>query len=347
MAYDAILVVSFGGPEGPADVLPFLENVTRGRGIPAERLAEVAKHYEQFGGRSPLNDQTRALLAALTDELERFGHGDLPLYWGNRNWHPYLADTVEEMARDGVTNALAFVTSAYSSYSGCRQYLDDIAQARQRVGSSAPRIDKIRTFHDHPGFVATQAELVNGVLAGMAADVLAQTRLAFCAHSIPVGQADGCDYQEQLLETARLVVDRLDHQLPWDLVFQSRSGPQQVPWLEPDIVDHIDSLDPQSVRGLVLVPIGFLSDHLEVLYDLDLVAIDHAAGRGIDARRAPTVGVHPQFVGAVRLLIEERLDPAQPRLCAGVNQARPDRCPVGCCPNPGRATTIVGRPAQR
>ena len=339
MAYDAILVVSFGGPEGPDDVLPFLENITRGRGVPPERLAAVADHYQQFGGRSPLNDQTRALVSALAGQLDSVGLGHIPLYWGNRNWHPYVADTVRRMAGDGIGHALAFVTSAYSSYSGCRQYLDDLAAARAEVGPTAPRIDKIRVFHDHPGFVETQAELVNSVLAGMAADVLDHTRLAFSAHSIPAGQAAGCDYEAQLRETAGLVAARLSRRLPWDLVFQSRSGPPQVPWLEPDVLDHIDTLDPGEVRGLVLVPIGFLSDHIEVLYDLDVLAIDHAAAKGIDARRAPTVGVEPAFVAAIGALIEERLDPQRPVLALGSNGPRPNVCPQGCC-RPGQPVNI-------
>ncbi len=328
--YDAFLLVSFGGPEGPDDVMPFLRNVTRGRGVPDERLAEVAEHYRHFGGVSPINAQCRELLSALRGEL------DLPIYWGNRNWHPYLADTVREMTADGIRSALAFVTSPYGSYSSCRQYLDDIAKARAEVGEGAPAIHKLRHYHDHPGFIAPQVDAVRAAWDKLPADRRDSARLLFTAHSIPASMAasagpDGGRYEAQLREVAGLVAgDR-----PWDLVWQSRSGPPQVPWLEPDIVDHLEALAKNGVTGVVVSPIGFISDHLEVVWDLDTEAAVAADRLGLDFVRAATPGTDPRFVDMIRELVGERVAGADRRALGRVPTW--DFCPEGCCPAPRRA----------
>ena len=323
--YDAVIVVSFGGPEGPDDVLPFLENVTRGRNVPPERLQIVAKQYERFGGVSPINAQNRALVAALDAELVRSGRG-LPVYWGNRNWHPYLADTVRQMRDDGVERALAFVTSGYSSYSSCRQYLENIEAAREAVGPGAPVIDKLRQFYDHPGYVGPFARNLAVALEGLPSD----THIAFTAHSIPVAMAESSDYVAQLRETARLVADRGAPDYPYELVFQSRSGAPSQPWLEPDIGAHIEALAAQHVPAVVVVPIGFVSDHMEVVYDLDVLAAGRAKAASIAFARAATPGTDPEFVSMIRELIDERLDSSTPRLALGMLGVRPDVC-AGCC----------------
>jgi len=327
--YDAILVVSFGGPEGPDDVIPFLENVTRGRGIPRERLEEVGAHYHLFGGRSPINDQCRSLIAALEPVLAEAGI-ELPVYWGNRNWHPLLEDTVATMTADGITRALAFVTSATSSYSACRQYREDIQRAREAVGVDAPVIDKIRQYYDHPGFIEPMID--NTQLAIDRLDEL--PRLVFTAHSIPLSMASTSDYEAQLREVARLVAAGVGH-LEWDLVWQSRSGPPQVPWLEPDINDHLETLAVSGTEDVVIVPIGFISDHMEVLFDLDTEAVETAARLGISMTRAATVGVDTRFVSMIVELIEERRSGATAR-ALGELAIRPDVCAVDCCPPPTR-----------
>jgi ferrochelatase len=330
-AYDAVVVVSFGGPEGSDEVIPFLENVLRGRPAPRQRLEQVAAHYHRFGGVSPINSQNRALVAALEHELQAHGH-DLAVYWGNRNWHPFLADTVRDMAAAGVKQALAFVTSAYASYSGCHQYLDDIARARADVGPRAPVIDKLRVFYNHPGFI--EANAANLVAALKAAG--GPAHVAFTAHSIPVSMAATSDYVNQLTETARLITEvAAPDGLPWRLVFQSRSGPPGQPWLEPDIGDHLRALASSGVDTVVVAPIGFVSDHMEVVYDLDTEASQVAAGLDLRLIRAATVGTSPPFVTMIRQLIEERLDPAAPRLALGALGPYHDRCPAGCCPPPG------------
>jgi len=338
MEYDAFLLVSFGGPEGPDDVIPFLENVTRGRGVPPERLAEVAGHYRHFGGVSPINAQNRELLAALAPELP-----GLPIYWGNRNWTPYLADTVAQMRADGVRRAIAFVTSAYGSYSGCRQYWDDIDQARAAVGAGAPVIDKIRHFHDHPGFVLSHAEAVTAALGTLPERAPSRTRLVFTAHSIPTvmedrSGPDGHRYTAQLREAAALVGSAAAPELEWDLVWQSRSGPPQVPWLEPDVNDHLEALAADGVRNVVVSPVGFVSDHLEVIWDLDNEAAATAQKLGINFARAATPGVHPRFVAMVRDLVAERQDENRQRHALG-RVPTWDACPVGCCPAPARRPT--------
>jgi protoporphyrin/coproporphyrin ferrochelatase len=331
VAYDAVLLVSFGGPEGPADVLPFLRTVVRGRDVPEPRLAEVAEHYHHFGGVSPLNQQCRRLLAALRPALDTVGVG-LPLYWGNRNWTPYLTATVAQMAQDRIGHALAFVTSPYGSYSSCRQYLDDIDAARAEVGTGAPVIDKIRHYHDHPGYVLPHADAVLAASAQLS-DV-DNPRLVFTAHAIPVAMAatagpDGGRYAAQLRETAALVAQAAGYP-DWDLVWQSRSGPAAVPWLEPDINDHLESLAKSGTAGVVVSPIGFGSDHLEVCWDLDVEAAQTAQRLGLRFARAGTPGDDPRFVAMICDLIQERLDPAHPRARLGAVPVW-DACPDGCC----------------
>ena len=334
-AHDAVLLLSFGGPEGPDDVLPFLENVTRGRGVPAERLAEVAEQYERFGGVSPINGQNRALLAQLQAELDRRGRG-VTVHWGNRNWTPYVEDTVAALASAGARRVLAVTTSAYSSYSACRQYLEDIERAREAAGPTAPVVDKVRPYWNHPGFVLAMVERVHAALELLPGPQRHEARLVFTAHSIPLSMASTSDYQEQLLDAATLVEERLALDLPWDLVFQSRSGPPQVPWLEPDIVDHLHALAGAGTSTVVVVPIGFTSDHMEVLFDLDTQAAAAADALGLTMVRAGTVGTHPLFVRGLADLLDEHLVGA-PAKALGPLGARPAPCPAGCCPAPVRA----------
>ncbi|HET7900701.1 MAG TPA: ferrochelatase [Candidatus Nanopelagicales bacterium] len=341
-SYDAVLLVSFGGPEGPDDVVPYLENVTRGRGIPRERLVEVGAHYTFFGGVSPINAQTRALLDAIRADLADHG-ADVPVYWGNRNWHPYLAETLRAMRDDGITSAACFVTSAYSSYSGCRQYrenlFDAVAQVEADGRGAAPRLDKLRHYFDHPGFVGTMVDHVVDAAVRVGVD---RPRLVFTTHSIPLSSAaasgpDGDAYVAQHREVARLVHEavsaRVDVEPEWDLVYQSRSGPPQVPWLEPDISDHLTAVRGTSTEGVVIVPLGFVSDHMEVLWDLDTVALDHARAIGLPASRAGTVGTDPRFVAVVRDLLLERVGLAPARALSPLGPSH-DVCPGTCCPNP-------------
>jgi ferrochelatase len=327
--YEAVLVVSFGGPEGREEVIPFLENVLRGRNVPRERLLEVADHYYQFDGVSPINEQNRRLVAALQQELSERGPR-LPVYWGNRNWHPFLADTIRRMAEDGIRRALAFITSAYSSYSGCRQYREDIARARNALGQRAPKIDKLRVFFNHPNFVKVHAERVQEALLQLPAELRSEAALVFTAHSIPTAMAANCRYQEQLLETSRLVAEALGRPR-WDLVFQSRSGPPQQPWLEPDVRDFLKDLAGRGVRAVVLSPIGFVSDHLEVIYDLDTEARRLCAELGLQMVRSATPGLHPDFVSMIRELILERMNQSPIRRYLGTLGPGPDFCPVDCC----------------
>jgi len=327
--YDALLIVSFGGPEGMDEVMPFLENVLRGRNVPPARLREVARHYELFGGVSPINEQNRTLIAALKEEMEE-GGPRLPIYWGNRNWHPLLADTLSRMADDGIRSALAFFTSAYSSYSGCRQYREDIERAQALIGERAPRVEKLRAFYNHPGFIEPLVENVRAALDQIPEEERPDAPLAFTAHSIPLSMARDCDYQAQLLETCRLVAEGAGHDR-WRLVFQSRSGPPQQPWLEPDICDHLVELKEAGTRWVVVAPVGFVSDHMEVLYDLDTEARALAEKMGLHMVRAATVGAHPVFVKMIRELILERMTPDQPRRFLGTRGPSHDVCPVDCC----------------
>jgi len=330
-AYDALLVLSFGGPEGMDDVMPFLENVTRGRNIPRERLVEVAEHYAHFGGISPINTQNRALIAALERELADHGI-DLPIYFGNRNWHPLLQDTIDVMRADGVKNALLFVTSAYSSYSGCRQYREDVSRALDALGLNEHdlRFDKIRVFYNHPGFVEPMAQRLRAALESLQQDRREAAEVVFMAHSIPVSMAKGCAYERQLREVSRLVAE-LAGAAHSRLAWQSRSGPAHVPWLEPDILDELDRLHESGVKDVIVVPIGFISDHLEVLFDLDVEAQSRAHELNMNMIRVPTVGTDPIFVAMIRELIEERLQENPERRFLGQLGASHDVCGLGCC----------------
>ena len=357
--YDALLLVSFGGPEGPDDVVPFLENVTRGRGIPRERLEQVGEHYYLFGGRSPINDQNRSFLAAVGADLAANGI-DLPLYWGNRNWDPYLRDTLAEMAADGVTRAACFVTSAYSSWSSCRQYRENLYDAAHGL-EGAPALDKLRHYFNHPGFLEPVAEATLAALAALPDDVRDDARLVFVTHSIPTQMNDasgppdqgGGAYVAQHLSAAEVVSERVaaatGRRHEHDLVFCSRSGAPQVPWLEPDVNDHLERLAADDARAVVLVPIGFVSDHMEVIYDLDTEALATAERLGLPVRRAATAGDDPRFVAVVRDLLLERAAVERgvesSRAAAGSIGPMWDRCPVGCCPNPrGERPALCGGP---
>jgi ferrochelatase len=337
-SYDAFLLVSFGGPEGPADVMPFLQNVTAGRAIPAERLERVAGHYYQFGGVSPINQQCRDLLGAIDKEFAARAV-PLPVYWGNRNWHPHLRDTMAAMAAAGVERALAFVTSAYSSYSSCRQYLGDIEAARSQVGTSAPQVDKIRPYFNHPGYVGSFAAAARAAAAALPDDVAGEFDLIFTAHSIPLSMAAaagpaGGAYQAQLAETARLVANQAGFEMPWWLAYSSRSGPPSQPWLEPDINDLLAERAAAGSRAVVVVPIGFISDHMEVRFDLDIEAAGTARQLGLAYARAATPGTDPMLVSMIADLVAEQLDEKSP-VALGALGAWPGSCPVGCC-GPGR-----------
>jgi ferrochelatase len=342
--YDAFLLLSFGGPEGPDDVMPFLRNVTRGRGVPAQRLEEVAEHYLAAGGVSPLPGQCRQLLAAIGADFAARGV-DLPLYWGNRNWQPYLTATVAAMAAAGVRRAVAFVTSAYSSYSACRQYRDDIERARAEVGPDAPVIDKVRPYFNHPGFIGPFADATSAALQALPPQARGAARLVFTAHSVPAGMAaasgsaaagtaaplQGGRYAAELREAARLITSQaLVPQRDFDLVFQSRSGPPQVPWLEPDIGDHLASLAKEGARGAVIVPVGFTSDHMEVVHDLDVEAAQVAATLGLPLARAAAPMPDPRFAAMVTDLVLERMGRAEPAWLGGFGPATGD-CPADCC----------------
>lgn len=314
MSFDALLWLSFGGPEGPDDVIPFLENVTRGRGVPSERLAEVAGHYHHFGGASPINELNRAAIKAVESELD--GQGlELPVYFGNRNWRPYAEDVVARMKADGVRRALVFPTSAYGGYSACRQYDEDIERARAAVGDDAPELVKLRQYFDHPLFIASFADAVFAARGTLAAEHRDQARLVFTAHSIPLSAdraagppVEGGElYSRQVAEAARLVAAQTGIE-DFDIVWQSRSGPPHVPWLEPDIVDHLGQLHTAGVHAVVVCPIGFVSDHLEVVWDLDNEAAERAAELGMGYARAATPNGDPRFAELVVELVREQLD---------------------------------------
>ncbi len=332
--YDALLVVAFGGPEGPDDVIPFLENVTRGRNVPRERLAEVAHHYARFGGVSPINDQNRALIAALERELASHGI-ELPIYLGNRNWHPFLADTLRDMHDAGVERSLAFFTSAFSSYSGCRQYRENLYEAQIAVGADAPEVLKLRTFYNHPGFIEANADRVRDALGELPEPRRDAARIVFTAHSIPTAMAERCCYADQLAESARLVAGAVGGSA-FSVVYQSRSGSPQVPWLGPDVCDHLRELHAEGVRDVVLSPVGFVSDHVEVLFDLDVEAAEVGEELGLGLVRAGTAGTHPAFVAMIRELVAERLEGGEKRV-VGRFGPWPDVCASSCClPGTGR-----------
>src|SRR4051812_34472563 len=341
MTYDAILLVSFGGPEKNEDVLPFLENVLRGRNVPRERMLSVAEHYYQFGGKSPINDQNRALIAALEVELNTHGI-NLPIYWGNRNWHPMLPDTLAQMKIDGIHRALAFVTASYSSYSSCRQYRENIADAQLAAGDHAPQVDKIRAYFNHPGFIDAMVDRTRHAFEALPPELRNQAHVVYTAHSIPSSMANGCKYVEQLTEASKLVSERLGRSGD-PLVFQSRSGPPTQPWLEPDILDHLRTIHSHGAKAVVIVPIGFVSDHMEVIYDLDTQARDLCAELGMQMVRAGTVGTHPWFVRMIRELMEERLVDAQHRPALGMLGPSHDVCPLDCCPAPARPVVAQAR----
>jgi ferrochelatase len=331
MQYDAILIVSFGGPEKHEDVIPFLENVLRGKPVPRARLLEVAEHYYHFEGRSPINQQVQELKAAIEASLAEHGP-QLPVYLGNRNWHPLLTDTMREMAASGVRRVLAFVTSAWGSYSSCRQYLDNIRDAREAAGPDAPVVDKIRPFYDHPGFLETVAERVRDALGELPSEQRAGAELIFTAHSIPLAMAATSRYESQVREASSLVAGKLRH-CRFSVVWQSRSGSPQQPWLAPDVNDHLRAIAASADRpaAVVLVPIGFLSDHLEVLWDLDVEARATCGQLGLPVVRAGTVGAHPRFVWAIRQLIAERVFNLPERSSLSAIGACPDECPQDCC----------------
>lgn len=359
VAYDGLLLAGFGGPEGQDDVIPFLRNVTRGRGIPDERLEEVAHHYRHFDGVSPINAQNRALKAALEAELARRGI-DLPVYWGNRNWAPYLEEAVRDAAAAGHTNLLALATSAYSSFSSCRQYREDFARVLTETDlAGTVTVDKVRQFFDHPGFVQPFIDGVRDAVAGFLADDVApeSVRVLFSTHSIPTADAErsgpregdvlhrdlgeGGAYAAQHLAVAEAVMSAVAAEVPgaerigWDLVYQSRSGPPSQPWLEPDVNDVIAELPASGVTAVAIVPVGFMSDHMEVLWDLDTEAMDAAAEAGIRAVRTPTPGVDPAFVSGLVDLVEERLNGAPASERAHLTDLGPwyDVCRPACCEN--------------
>ena len=365
--YDALLVVSFGGPEKAEDVVPFLENVTRGRGIPKERLEEVGQHYFLFGGRSPINDLNRAFIAAIEEDFRGAGL-DLPVYWGNRNWDPYLADTLRTMRDDGVRRALCLFTSAYSSYSGCRQYRENLAEAVAEVGECAPRLDRVRHYFNHPGFVEPMVDATLAALADLPARTRNDAHILYVTHSVPTSMNDasglggrylqtgserpGGAYVGQHLSVAAEITDRVrqqtGHRFTTDLVYCSRSGPPHVPWLEPDIGDRIKELAKDGTTAVVAVPIGFVSDHMEVIYDLDTEAKAVAEEVGVAFSRAATAGVDPRFVAMVRDLVLERsaaergAEPDRPAV--GALTASWDVCPAGCCANPrGERPALCGQ----
>jgi|SRR5579862_1724706 len=331
---DAILLLSFGGPDRPEEVMPFLENVLRGRPVPRARMLEVAEHYYHFGGRSPINDQNRALIAALRDVLAAQGP-NLPVYLGNRNWHPLLPDTLRGMAADGVRRAFAFVTSAYSSYSGCRQYLEDIARARAAVGPATPEIFKLRVFYNHPGFIEPMADRVLAALEQIPADHRANAVLTFTAHSVPLSMAETSRYVEQVEEACRLVAERVCRPR-FRLVYQSRSGAPGQPWLGPDVLEYLREVAASGPPPAVLLaPIGFISDHMEVVYDLDTEARQLCGQLGLRMVRAQTVGADPRFAAMIRELVLERTAGLSKRALGRFGPSHDD-CPADCCPGPPR-----------
>jgi ferrochelatase len=358
--YDALLVLSFGGPEKPEDVVPFLENVTRGRGIPRERLEQVGEHYFLFGGKSPINDQNRALIGALEKDLAENGI-DLPVYFGNRNWDPYLTDALAQMRADGVQRAAVFATSAYSSWSSCRQYRENLWDAVEQV-EGAPRLDKLRQYYNHPGFIEPAVDACLAALAELP-DGGDRARLVFVTHSIPTamaetsgsedpqGQPRGAyvrQHRSAADEVARRIREATGRAHRHDLVYCSRSGAPSTPWLEPDVNDHLEELATDGVSGVVLMPIGFVSDHMEVIYDLDTEAMATAERLGLQAVRAATAGTDPRFVAMIRELVLERAaaergeTPVRPAV--GSMPVGPDLCGVGCCPNPrGPRPALCGR----
>ena len=351
-SFDALLLLSFGGPEGPEDVRPFLENVTRGRGVPPERLDDVAKHYHHFGGVSPINALNRALIANVEAELERQGI-TLPVYFGNRNWHPMAEVTLAQMHTDGVRSALVFPTSAWGGYSGCRQYHEDIVRSRAAVGVDAPDLLKLRQFFDHPLFIASVADALTAAYEKLPEAERAGARLVFTAHSVPEAadlaagppEEGGHRYSRQVTEAARLTAGSIGV-AEFDVVWQSRSGPPQVPWLGPDIVDHVEALHAAGTTAVVVCPVGFISDHLEVVWDLDTEAAEKAAELGMILVRAGTAGPDPRFAEMIVELVREHTAGAPARRLSDTGSAgctlNGVPCAVSCC----EPTRRPARPAS-
>lgn len=327
--YDALIVISFGGPNCNDDVIPFLENVLRGKPVPRSRMLEVAEHYYHFGGKSPINEQNLALIDALSKELSR-REISLPIYFGNRNWDPYISDALRQMRDDGVKRALAFFTSGFSSYSSCRQYRENVAEAQAQVGEGAPRVDLLRKFYNHPGFIEALVELAQEEIARLSPEGRAANKVLFVAHSIPLSMADHSRYEEQLRESSRLISEACGFS-GWELVFQSRSGPPSQPWLEPDICDRIETLPQEGYKAVSVIPVGFVSDHMEILFDLDTEAVEKAQEVGLEMARVPTVGTHPKFISMIGELIAERLGLQQERRALGNFGPSYDACPANCC----------------
>jgi protoporphyrin/coproporphyrin ferrochelatase len=326
-SFDALLVVSFGGPEKHEDVLPFLENVLRGKNVPRERMLEVAEHYYHFDGRSPINDQNKQLIAALEGECRSQGIA-IPVYWGNRNWHPLLADTLKHMQAEGVRRAAALTTSAFGSYSGCRQYREDIARAQQAAGVQDMVIEKLPNFCDRPEFIEAMADRVRAAMA----ELQGAEQLIFTAHSIPVSMAEASPYLRQLKEASARVAAACG-MTNWTLVFQSRSGPPTQPWLEPDICDYLRQQHAAGLHSVIICPIGFISDHMEVLYDLDTEARALCDQLGLKMVRAGTVGAHPRLVSMVCDML---LHAPTTEILA--------HCEPGCCPAPPQRPKPSGDP---
>ncbi len=327
--YDALLIVSFGGPEGPDDVMPFLDNVLRGLPVRPETKARIAARYDAFGGVSPINARTREFIAALQTELATHGPA-LPIYWGNRNWHPLLPDTFEQMARDGVERAIAFVTSTFSSYSGCRRYREDLHAASSAV-DGAPTVDRVRLGFNHPGFIEASVDRVAAALEQLPEARRNDTPILFTAHSLPQSMARRAAYEAQLTECGKLIADALERRC-WHLVYQSnnaRYGGE--PWLGPDIGDAIENLAREGAEDVIVAPIGFVCDHMEVVLDLDIEARERADAAGINMIRAATVGDHPAFVSMVRELVVERMSESPTRRALGSLGPSHDLCPADCC----------------
>lgn len=327
---DSILFVSFGGPEGPNDVIPFLENVLRGKPVPRERLLEVAEHYQHFGGISPINQQNRDIIYRLRAALQAAGV-DLPIFWGNRNWSPFITDAIRRLQEQGYKHPLPIFTNMFSSYSGCRQYRENIIAAVQEIGPTAPvTAPRLRFGFNHPLFIAAQQQVIQTAYDQLSDPQRKASRLLYTAHSIPLSMSENCRYVEQLKESARLIAERLGNP-NWELVYQSRSGPPQQPWLEPDIGDRIRELATQGIQAVIVVPLGFVSDHMEVLYDLDTEAKDLCGELGLNYVRASAVGTQPEFIQMLVELIQERLSGSAQRACIGNLPPLHDVCPENCC----------------
>ncbi len=327
--YDALLIVSFGGPEGPDDVMPFLENVFRGLRVTDETKQKIAARYQDFGGISPINGHTREFIAALQKLLDAEGPA-LPIYWGNRNWHPMLDDTLAQMSRDGIKHAAAYVTSTFSSYSGCRKYREDLFEAVRDL-DNAPAIDKLRVGFNHPGFITAVADRIVEGVESLPEERRDGARLIFTAHSLPESMAASAPYVEQLFDSAASSANLAGFE-DWRLVYQSNNARYGGdPWLTPDISDAIEEEAKAGRKDVIVMPIGFVCDHMEVVLDLDVDAAKRADAVGINMVRAGTVGSHPAYIGMVRDLIVERMADSRERLTMGALPPKHDFCPADCC----------------